>query len=98
MAVTGNRTAAIEEHLEVPDGRAAVNEAIDQLTAALADLRRETPGYAASIDAQLAGFLAGTAAKLAAALPPRGRRVPPSSHLVQVFRESFTRARKGELR
>lgn len=98
MAATDDRDAAvkaaIEEHLSVPDGRKALKEAQDELSFVLKHLAGESPADAALIHAQLAGYVAGTTARLRR-LTLRGGRVPDSAHLVQVFEENRAKARRG---
>lgn len=86
--------AAIEESLEVPDGKAALNKSLAELQAAAKDLRVRSPGYAALADAQLAGDIAGTAERLRSQ-NPRRHRLPSREHLKQVFADYYASALDG---
>lgn len=95
MASPADVRDVIEECLGGSAGRDALWAAVNALAKAAVDLRKRCPAYAALIDAQMAGWIAGNAARLSAGNPPRVRRMPSPEHLMQVFAENYDRALNG---
>jgi len=88
-------TAAIRDALADGNGNAALTEAVIRLRAEAAKVRRQRPGDAALIDAELAGSIAAIAFQLHAhkpARPPGCPRMPGPDQMLAAFAASYAQA------